>query len=330
MTADGQQAWVMRMRTSGGDAVDVGVEQGLLLMGWSSAEGLLDCSDYWELRDIVSREYYADEATLHRAGAAAGQLWNFIVEMKRGDLVVVPHGGSFYVAQVEGDAAWEPGSEPGDTAHRRRAKWLNEAQPIPRSYARSALWSRMKAQRTLTGASDLVEEIQEALLRAGSGETAPSMGQSLRAALIETTRDQLRRGYMNERRFEELVRDLFEALGAINTRIVPRRHDIGADIEADFVLGHMVTFPVRIQVKYWQGDAGLDPVQQLLGALADESMADVEVGFVVTTARYDEAAREAVLDMANAAGKQIVPIDGDDLAQMIVDHGLDALLATAE
>jgi restriction endonuclease Mrr len=127
---------------------------------------------------------------------------------------------------------------------------------------------------------------------------------------------------MDERRFEELVRDLVIALGAVDAHVVARRHDIGADIEAEFSVGHFATIPVRIQVKYWRDEAGRSPVDQLLNA-----MADVDFGMVVTTANFSDDVRQYAAECGEAAGKQLVLVDGDELCRLIVDYGLDALLA---
>jgi predicted Mrr-cat superfamily restriction endonuclease len=329
MVSDEQNAWVVRMHTGGGDVVASGLEAGMLLLGWSDTEGLINRDDYWDFREAVHETYYSDDETYRRSGSAAGQLWAFIHDMTEGDLVVVPHGRSFYVARVAGPALHDPDAGPRDTAHRRPVEWLNDAVSIPRSHARSALISRMKSYRTVTAAGDLVADIREVLQAAGAGSAPPTLASSLRQALVETTKQQLLTGHMDERRFEELVRDLVLALGAVDAHIVSRRHDIGADIEAEFSIGHFATVPVRIQVKYWRGNAGPYPIDQLLSALRHESMADVALGIVVTTAAFTEEVRQHAAEQSATTGKQIVLIDGDDLCRMIVDYGLNSLLAAA-
>ena len=74
-----------------------------LIIGWARAAGLLDSTISWEnFRKIVRIAYYCDQPDLRKAGAAAGHLWRFVREMKSDDLVVVPHGGEFFVAKVAG------------------------------------------------------------------------------------------------------------------------------------------------------------------------------------------------------------------------------------
>lgn len=314
-------AWIVRMHTGGGDVVPDGIQRELLLLGWSDAAGLIECDDYWAFRGIVHEVYYREDGSYRRSGRTARQLWNFIHEMEIGDLVIVPHGPSFYVAEITGSAYRNSDGEATDTAHRRPVRWLNSAEPIPRAHARSALRSRMKSYMTVTSASDLAAEITDALGTADQAET-PTLAASLRAALVRTTKEQLASGYMDERRFEELVRDLIRALGAVDPRIVGRRKDIGADIEAEFSVGHLANIPVRIQVKYWQDIASSHPVDQLL-----QAMADVELGIVVTTAGFTPDTRAYAAKRGDETGKQLVLVDGDELCELIVDHGLDVLLA---
>ena len=318
------QAWVVRMNTGGGDVVEQGLRDGQLLLGWSAARGLADRDSYWDFREVVHKAHYSRDQNYKRSGRAAGQLWNFIKVMRPGDLVVVPHGPNFYVGEIA-DGPFEFSEEGGnenDTAHRRPVNWLSSA--IPRTTARSALISRMKAYGTVTSASDLVPEVREALESSEQGVT-PSLLPSLRLRLIENTKQELETGFLDERRFERLVADLLISLGAVDAHVVARQKDIGADIEADFSVGHLTTGPVRVQVKYWQGKAGRGPVEQLLNA-----MEDVQIGVVVTTAAFSDEAREFAAAQSEETGKQIVLVDGDELSRLIVEHALSDLLARRE
>lgn len=104
-----QSGFVLRIAPGGEDKVPEALKSGQLIIGWAEADGLLNASLTWEgFREIVRRAYYADNPTLRKAGTAAGHLWRFIREMKPGDLVVVPCGGDFFVAEVSGPATYDP------------------------------------------------------------------------------------------------------------------------------------------------------------------------------------------------------------------------------
>lgn len=319
-----ESAWIVRMNTGGGDVAPLGRELGMLLLGWATARGLDEPSlEYDAFRARVHAAHYASDTDFKRSGRAARSLWKFMREMESGDWVVVPRPGSFWVGRVAGDAFETDEGTSDDTVHRRPVEW-HDQEPVPRARARSALVSRMKSRLTVTDASDLLEDIKLALEVASSQE-APSGTAALRGRLIEETHQELLAGYFNERRFEELVRDVLMMLGAAGARIIPRRHDVGIDIACEFPVGGLTVVPVGVQVKYWrpeQGPAGREPIDQLLVA-----MDDVEIGLVVTTTSFSDDARAYASELAEESGKDIVLLDGLEFSQLLVDHGLRELLA---
>ncbi|MFD1381426.1 hypothetical protein [Fodinicurvata halophila] len=156
------------------DRLNDALEENQLMLGWSKAAGLIDQSLEWtEFREIVRRIYDPDAQNMRWAGNAAGHLWRFIREMGEGDLVVVPYGSEFYVAKVTGDAEHRKDKVEEDMAFRRPVEWLNDKKPIPRKHAKAALLSRMKAQGSCTGATDLVEQVEECLRIAKEGVSPP-------------------------------------------------------------------------------------------------------------------------------------------------------------
>lgn len=159
-----QAAFVLRIAPSGVDKVPEALRDDQVIIGWACAQGLLAPQlDWGQFREIVHRTYHSTDSTYRGSGAAAGNMWRFIREMKPGDLVVVPHGNSFYVAKITGPATHDAAKVDDDSSYRRRVEWLNAKKPIARQIARSALISRMKTQGTSANATDLLEEIKECL-----------------------------------------------------------------------------------------------------------------------------------------------------------------------
>jgi predicted Mrr-cat superfamily restriction endonuclease len=230
-----QAAYVLRIAPGGDDKVSEALVSDKIIIGWTNAGGLLDDALSWEqFRGIIRAEYYPDEANLRRAGAAAGHMWKFIRNMKLDDLIVVPHGSGFYVAEVTGPASYDTSKISDDSAYRRPVRWLNGKQPIPRQLARSALLARMKTQGTCADASDLVEEIKECLTLAGQG-ARPTFKVDLQVRLIREVLAELQSGRIENYGFERLIREVLLKLGAEEARIVlPRSEDKGADIIASF------------------------------------------------------------------------------------------------
>jgi predicted Mrr-cat superfamily restriction endonuclease len=92
--------------------------------------------------------HYSDSTNLRKAGAAVGYMWPFVQEIRIPDLVVVPHGPSFYIVEIVGEAIFDEETIGDDSAYRRDVNWLNSKNPIPRDWAKSTLISRMKTQGT--------------------------------------------------------------------------------------------------------------------------------------------------------------------------------------
>ena len=88
-----------------------------VIIGWWATAGLLDQTLSWKaFRQKLHDTHYATEKNLRRAGAAAGHMWRFVRDMKMGDLVVVPNGPKFYLAEITSDALYLPEHAGEDTS----------------------------------------------------------------------------------------------------------------------------------------------------------------------------------------------------------------------
>ena len=291
-----------------------------LIIGWAKAEGLLDPNLEWEeFRGIISETYYSDEKNLRKAGSAAGHMWRFIRKMEKGDLVVVPHYSEFYVGEVCDQAFYDKSKVGEDSAYRRPIKWLNGKRAMPRSYARSALLSRMKIYGTSADATDLVHEIKSCLELAECG-TDPSFETDLRTNMIEATLDDLRSGRMESFGFEKLVKTVLEGLGATFAEVVSRRYDKGIDIYATFLVAGAFRQVVGIQAKHYGPEPPVGPevVRQLIRGM-EEGREPVTLGMVITSGVFSPEAEAAA---RRYEGIPIELVDGNQFAGLIVDHGL--------
>lgn len=316
-----QQAFVLRITPSNIDRVPEALSTNQVIIGWSEAEGLLDSSLSWEqFREIIRDTYYGDEETLRKAGAAAGHMWRFIKEMNRGDLLVVPYGSEFYVAKVDGPAIYDLNKVGDDTAYRRPVQWLNGKKPIRRDIAKSALTSRMKTQGTCAYATDLIDEINDCLQIASSGQ-APTFQTDLQTRLIRETVNELRGGRMESFGFERLIQIVLIGLGAEDARIVPRSQDKGADILATFLIAGAFRQVIAVQAKHWQPEppVGKEVVEQLIKGIEAES---ANFGMVVTSGAISHDAAIAAETYFEEKGIRIELVDGEQFAKLIVEHGI--------
>lgn len=311
---------MLRIKPSGIDCVPEALKSSSIIIGWSEAEGLLDTSLSWEqFRQIFQDTYVYEDETYRGPGRDAGNMWRFIREMKEGDISVVPYGSEFYVAEVDGPAYYDPSKIKEDTAYRRKVKWLNGGKPIPRNICRAALQSRMKARQTCISASDLTKEIEEVLKIAKKGGRR-TFADGLRRSLVETTLKEIRHGVMNERRFEELIRDILLSIGASEVRIIPRQKDKGADITATLSIADTFKFKLAVQAKYWKAEPPLGT--EVVDKLVEGMKAEVaSLGWVITSGTIPDEVYDYVKDI----NYQIELIDGEHLAALVVESGLKTL-----
>jgi predicted Mrr-cat superfamily restriction endonuclease len=316
-----QSAFVLRIAPSGEDKVPEALREDQIIIGWANADGLLNPKLDWErFRGIINKAYYSQEPTLRKAGAAAGNMWRFIREMKLDDLVVVPYGSDFYVGQITGNASYELSNADDDSAYRRPVKWLNGKKPIPRQLARSALISRMKTQGTSADATDLLEEIKECLGLAEKGR-APTFESDLQSRLVREVLSELRGGRMESFGFERLIQTVLLGLGAQEARIIPRSQDKGADLVAIFRVAGAFQQIIAVQAKHWRPEppVGRDVVQQLIRGMEAES---ATLGMVVTSGSIGDDAAQAAEEYFERAGLRIELVDGEQFAKLIVEHGI--------
>ena len=321
-----KNGFVLRISPGEVDRVPEALEKDHLIIGWAEAKGLLDPNLNWvRFREIIRRVYHANDENLRKAGMSSGHVWRFVHDMDIGDLVVVPYGSKFYVGEVLGPAFYDESKVDDDSAYRRPVKWLNNKLGIPRTTAKSALVSRMKTRGTCANAGDLVDQIAECVTLAARGEK-PTFEQDLQVRLVKGTLDELRSGRIDSYGFERLIETVLSGLGAVDTKIVPRSDDKGIDILATFRVASTFRLVVGIQAKHFHAEppVGVDVVEQLITGI-QEGGEDVTHGVVVTSGTFSPEATARAEDYG-AKGIPIELIDGDQLAALIVQHGLEVML----
>ena len=144
--------------------------------------------------------------------------------------------------------------------------------------------------------------------------------QGLRAALAEELLDRVKK--CSPRFFEDLVLDLLVQMGYGGSRKdaerVGRSGDGGIDgtINED-KLGLDVVY---VQAKRWdKGTVARKEIQAFVGSLEPKK---AKKGVFITTSQFSEDAR----DYVKGIEKRIVLIDGEELAQLMIDHGIGVTL----
>jgi restriction system protein len=147
-------------------------------------------------------------------------------------------------------------------------------------------------------------------------EILESSYQSLRRDLAQELLQRAKNS--SPRFFENLVVDLLVAMGYGGSKkdagqAVGQSGDGGIDgIIKEDKLGLDVVY---IQAKRWEGTVGRPVVQAFAGSLEGQR---ARKGVLITTSQFSQDARDYVTRIE----KKIVLIDGEQLAQLMIDHGL--------
>jgi restriction system protein len=165
--------------------------------------------------------------------------------------------------------------------------------------------------------------------------SVPLDGISTVSAWIETPRESLERNYRSLRAdlagdllertmkcspsfFEELVVDLLLAMGYGGSfkdagKAIGKSRDGGVDglVKQD----RLGLDTVYIQAKRWEGAVGSPELQKFVGSLEGHHATK---GVFITTSKFSDEARR-YLEKVN---KKVVLIDGEQLADLMIDHGI--------
>jgi len=320
-----KNAWVHRLSPGGVDQLQaICLPNDLIVTGWSAAEKLEEVSDWYEMRERIKKACYPGDENYRRAGGGNGSMWKFLQQMKIGDYVVVPYyGGEFLVAEITGDpvADRSQSAKDGDAVYRRPVKWLNGKKGIPRNYVKSGLRSRMKIRQTTATAGEFIEDIESALKMAmgdSSIDTKSLFDSALREKLIETTLKEIKDGYMDERKFEGLIRTVMIGMGAKESQIIPRQHDNGIDVRSVFMIGPTEVV-IGAQAKYYRDVAGAHVLHELIRGMETDG---IDIGWLITSAELSADFEKTAEELTDGSNKQIHVIGGSDFAAMVVDYGM--------
>ncbi len=268
------------------------LDNGLLSIGFSDFTEPNFIKDIRGENDWESFEKYFDDYWGKRPKTRYN-LWRFIVEMREGDLIVVPSWGTFSVYELIEDRAipvseielseikdWhgnkiekkEDGYLHRTTTDKSTNKSKDEIidlgfvrkvklikKDIPRNeYADSALTSRMKIRYTNADISDLKESIDKALDAFKKGQPLNIHSQIIdktRQSILDTIRTEL-----NPEKFEILVKWYFQRIGASDVYI-PSKNEREKKGDADVVA---VFEPLKIII---YAQVSFMKMKQILGQL---------------------------------------------------------------
>ena len=272
-------------------------------------------------------------------------LWRFIIEMKKGDIVLVPTSQEFSLFEIEDNIIlsnesidssvfvdwngtrailqedgyyYNGNGRPIDLGFYRRVRPI--LYNIPRmEFADQKLISRMKIRQTNADISDLKDSIENA--RKAYEENKPI---NLKEKIVEETAPKLLaliEKLMSADRFENLVEWYLKSLGA-RTEIPSKNSPDKGEGDAD-VIGYFenIKTAIMIQVKKHEGVTDEWAIQQIKAYKTNHSYDDyhTQMWVISTCEHYSQKA----MNEADEASVRL--ITGIEFASMILDAGLEGL-----
>jgi restriction system protein len=293
-----------------GDADTLFLKQGCVAIGWSAMGDLSNLKPDREAFKAKFAEAYPD-AKPGAIPTSGGQIFRFVHEMKKGDLVVYPskRDRHIHIGMVTGPYRYEPGS---GYPNQRDVNWVRE---VPRTQFTQGALYEIGSAMSLFQVKTYAEEFRLAL--DGHVAAAPPPTKDETVALVaddieETTQDFILKQLAQELKghpFADFVAHLLGAMG-YRTRVSPEGPDGGIDIIAHKdELGFEPPI-VKVQVKSNEGSIGDPVVSALYGKVSNG-----EFGLLVTLGTFTNAARHFARSKSN-----LRLIDGSELVQLVLHH----------
>lgn len=272
-------------------------------------------------------------------------LWRFLNEMKKGDIVVVPLLGVFDVYRIadeiiynnetidhslwvdwngekafldkDGYPAYANGPQIDMGFYRKIEPIIRE---VPRNeYAGQALYSRLKIMQTNANINDLLDEVEDAIKRYRNNSPI-----NLRKEFLDEAQKELlmqMRVKLNDTKLELLVKWYFEQLGA-DVTIPPKNATLHEDGDADVIatFDKLNGFTVLVQVKAHQGYTDEWAVKQITAYKKtmekNYRYASSQMWVISTCDKFSEEAQH------EAEVSDVHLVAGLEFARMLIDNGV--------
>ncbi|MBN1329660.1 MAG: hypothetical protein JXA54_09320 [Candidatus Heimdallarchaeota archaeon] len=164
VSSEKRQAYIIKLPDNIGNEIQFALANNQVNLGWVEAKGLTnDQLENEDFREIIHDAYHPHENDYRSSGRKAGNAWRFIHEMKRGNYVLIPSEKGMYIGKVESEPFYEEGFIAIHSGYKRRVRWLNNRQPIPKMKIPRRLRSKLSSNTKVTNIDNLIQEIEFAL-----------------------------------------------------------------------------------------------------------------------------------------------------------------------
>lgn len=293
-----------------GEAEDQFLKGNSVALGWHQ---MGDLSTIGADRDAFKQRIASAYPAKTKLGVAnnAGQLFRFVHEMKRGDIVVFPSKSDRHVnlGRIVGDYQYDPNGKP--YPHNRAVKWLKH---VPRTqFSQGALYE-IGSAISLFQVKNFADEFRAVLEGKPAAPVPVTQDESVAAVsedVEETTKDFVLKTLSRDAKglaLESFIVHLLECMGYHARQT--RRNEPSVDVIAH--KDHLGIEPpiIKVQVKSSESTATDKDVSALYGKLSAG-----EYGLFVTLGSFSPPSRAFEQSKSN-----LRLIDGDELVQLIFDH----------
>lgn len=288
----------------GGEYVAHGRKGNYIAVGWQKLGDLTWLTDprpAWEkvwqrLVSEIAKEYGGSATSV---GLNAGQVWRFVRELERDDIVLLRNAPERTVIFGEVTGAYRFEAKPTDGCpypHRRSVQWT---KTISRDKLSTKLKNSMGSLLTIFSVDTHAAEITSAL-----GERYLS-GEKLATGMIEKLKK------MDPKKFEDFAKHLLELAG-FQAATTPYVGDKGVDVVGTLSPEGLANITLKVQVKRVGSSLGIDEVLKMRGTLEP-----AEHGAILTTSKFTKQAR---VEAEQPGKKSIALIDGEQLVDLILNY----------
>lgn len=269
---------------------------------------------------------------------AAHRKLNKFFQFKQGDILLVPDSGVFHMVEIISDVisfnsirdkyvGKEEDTDIGFLYKVRKIKNNKGESAISRKeYAGARLTARLKNISGLLNINDLKEEIEgsrQAFLSNQTINLNEVIKEKLKVQVIEEVVKTL-----NPNKFEHFIVKVMDKLGATTTDIPAKNNKENTEIgigDVDVVaVFEKLKHIIYIQAKFHEGETSTWALEQLNDYHDKEKEEDgyTQAYWAITTGKFSKEAEK----LSNSEeSKNIRLIDRDELAEMILDIGVEGI-----
>ena len=238
-------------------------------------------------------------------GIGSSMLVNFVIEIKEGDIVLVPDMSKAKVLIGRVNGSYEYKKNWGDNCdyrNRRTVEWIKE---VKKEDLTPKLKGSLNAWLTIFSLDRHKQEIMMLIGESKIPQNRIVTGDELAKVIIGKLLD------IDPKEFEFFVKHLLTLVGfeAVTT---PYVGDKGVDVVGTLSPEGLTNITLKAQVRRIQGNIGIEDILKLRGTLGPD-----EHGVFITTGRFT---KQAQAESEEPGKKPIALIDKETLVDLILNH----------